>query len=589
MPIGSGNGGQLALFMWELVMITRDPAGIVPDIVRTIAVHPLVVVPSSIRYTDRSRSTVTETHGGATITKAGRGLRQLSIAGTFGVVSRGLGLYIGTGDLRFKRFYHEIVRLSDAINKEQVDAEKDLFRSPFLNLSLLPYDPDNSTFAINYYDFWHDVSFEASVESFEFTKNAREASATGLTKYTLQAKEIGPIITGGLGTTLINGLFDGLTAWDSINEIIKSYTLTAITSSLVDAGGIVVGQFVDTMSAFKAQVDGATGLLNGFSDPTASVTATTDGAFDFDSSTDPESSRETNAAADYGSGSATGLSAHLDAATTMRETGTELLESLRLAAPAEPIDTEGGSVDWGSLTGEGSIPGLDAIDNQEALSSVIDAAAFQQAVGALYGMSREEYAAFLASTGRSGRDPALLGTTEHVVTDYDTATGIEQTYGVPWSTILRLNDLLPEEALLSGTRLLVPRQRAGGAGQSSQIEGLPVFGSHAGRKAWGADLYADLRVDATGAFLVARDTDVLEQGVDWLVAQFSGEILAFVNEAPPIVRNEAVQKRVAAILATDPRIASVDRVDATTAPDGTMSIGALVSAINGGTIQTGTR
>ena len=586
MPIGAGNGGQLPLIMFELGMITRDPAGELPDLIRTIAVHPLVVVPSSIRYVDKTRSTVTETHGGSIVTKAGRALRQVSFSGSFGVVSRGLGLYVGTGDLRLKRFYHEIVRLSDAINKDQVDAEKDVFRSPLLNLSLIPYDPDKSSFFINYYDFWHDVEFEALVEAFDFGKRAREASATGLTTYNLQCKECGPIVTGGLGTTLINGLFQALTAWDSINEVITSYTLDVVASSLVDAGGIVVGQFVESIGAVKAQIDGATALVNGFADPFASIQAQV-ATIDDGADTDPELDRPEESAAGYGAGSETGLASYLGANAYVVSSGTEILEALRLSAPSEPIDTPGGSVEWGELDGEGSIPGLDAIDQQEGLGTVIDAALFQQSVGALYGMDRQEYASFLASTGGGGREPTLGGTVEHTVTEWDTPQTLEQEFGVPWTSILKQNDLLPEEALIAGTRLLVPRQRAGGAGRSSQIEGLPVFGSHAGRAAWGSDLFADLRVDSNGALLVASGEDVLIQGIDWLIAQFGHELVAIANEAPPLVRETIVQKRVASILLSDRRITTIEQVTTSIAPDGAMAVAASIVAINGGTISTG--
>lgn len=72
---GNNKGGQLNLFLFELGMVTRDPLGIVPDIVTTIGVHPLVVVPTTIRYSDRSRTTIAATHDGSVVTKAGRNLR----------------------------------------------------------------------------------------------------------------------------------------------------------------------------------------------------------------------------------------------------------------------------------------------------------------------------------------------------------------------------------------------------------------------------------------------------------------------------------------------------------------------------------
>lgn len=604
MPAGDNPGGQLSVIMFELGMITRDPFGLIPDIVQTMAIHPMVVVPSSIQYTDATRSTVTETHGGSIVTKAGRSNRQVQFSGSFGVQSRGLGLYVGTGDQRFQRFYHEIVRLADAVTKGQVDAEKDPFRSPILSLLLKTYNEERSSFFVNYYDFWHNIKFEASATSFRFGKTAKQASSTGQTMYQLQVQECGPIVTGSLGTTLLNALFEALTTWDTINETIKSYTLDAVTTALVDAGGIVVGQFMDSVNAFKAQVDGATAVMNGSSDPTAAIRSNTDDLFPKDSSSSSSGStgrapsnpkddaareaRSVETEAEFGSDSApnqSGLGRFLGSSDRIANHATDILDAIRASAPPETFETENGAIRWAQVKDDGGMAGLDSIDAQDGIAAVVDAARFQRAVGSLYGMSRQEYASFLTPNGNGGRDPNLAGTTRHVVTEYDTAESIRRQYGVPWHQVLRLNDLLPDEALIAGTVLLIPRER--GTGQQTQIEGLPTFGSHAGTAAWGADLFADFRVDASGSLQVARGSDVLIQGIDWILAQFGDELTQLAQEAPPVVRDKAVADRAAAYLASDKRIASVDAVTITSTPDGAMEASASIVAINGGTIDTG--
>ena len=221
---GNNAGGNLNLFLFEVGMITRDPSGILPDLVQTVSIQPMVVVPTSIAYTDESRSTITETHQDSIITKAGRKPRRVQMAGNFGVESRGLGLFIGTGQLRFEKFWHEVVRLPDATNQHQVDDAKNVFRSPFLNLSLKPYNPERTSFYINFFDFWNDVQFEAQIPSFNFRREHRNGGASGLVPYNLNLTEAGPIVTGSLASTIINGLFQALTAWDDINELLKSYT-----------------------------------------------------------------------------------------------------------------------------------------------------------------------------------------------------------------------------------------------------------------------------------------------------------------------------------------------------------------------------
>lgn len=587
---GNNKGGQLNLFLFELGMVTRDPLGIVPDIVTTIGVHPLVVVPTTIRYSDRSRTTIAATHDGSVVTKAGRDLRTCSFQGSFGVQSRGLLLYIGTGQLRFDRFYHEVVRLNDAVSKGQVDAEKDPFRSPLLSLWLKLYNPDRTTFFCNYYDFWHNIQFECDVTSFSWTKSHRGGGATGLTPYQCEVAECGPIVTGSLGTTLINGLFQALTTWDSINELIKSYTLDAIVGSLVDAGGIVAGQLADSINAFNAQIDGATAVINGSAPPgTSAVQSRTPalsagGGYGTGSYGSPQTPEVVPQSDDPANGK-TGLSGHLAHASAIASSGTTALELLRAQSPAAGADSVGGAVDWASVDGEGSLPGVDAADAQDGLSELINAARFQSAVGALYGMSREEYEAFLSATGLSGREPSLGATVEYVVTTYDTPSSIEQQFGVPFEAILRLNGLTPDEALLAGTVLMIPRHRV--VGQPITIEGLPTFGSHTGRAAWGSDLYTDLRVDATGSLAVLSGPDVLVQGINWTISMFSEHLSRLVNETPDTVRDRLVRLQLSSILASDRRIASVDQIETVTGADGTMQVAATVTAINGAQITTG--
>lgn len=587
MAAGSNEGGQLNLLIFEVGMITRDPLGIVPDIVSTIGIHPLVVVPASIVYSDTSRTSIVETHDGSIVTKGGRGLRTVQLAGSFGVISRGLLLYVGTGDLRFKRFYHDVVRLGSAVSKAQVDAEKDPFRSPLLSLLLLPYDPERSSFFVNFYDFWHNEKFECEVQDWRHEKRARGgASASGMTAYQMTLKECGPIVTGALGTALLNALFEALTTWDSINELIKSYTLDAIVGSFADAGGILVSQFTDSMNAFQAQIDGATAIMNGGQLPDTTQRVNSSSAFGDDGTPTTAAEQDRIEARDfaYGDGSESGLSPFLASARALRRTGAELLVRMRSSARAQTVDDEGGAVDWSALDGEGGILALDQADQQDQLAAVIDAAAFQEATGALYGMSREEFAAYLAATGRSGREPALAGTIEHVVTELDTIASLTRRYGIAWDLILRVNDLMPDEALLVGTKLLIPRERA--LGQPNAIAGLPVFGSHAGQAALGADFYADFRVDTNGQLQILSGPDLLIQGHDWVVRQIGGELLELVNQTPPVIRETMVRQRLGSILASDKRISSVDRITTTFGDDGSMSIVTDLTAINGLPITT---
>lgn len=569
MPIGNNGGGQLNLIMFELGMLTRDPFGFLPDLTRTVAVHPLVVVPSQIRYRDTSRGGVSETHDAAVLTVAGRAARELDLTGTFGVESRGLGPYIGTGELRFQRFYHEVVRLADAVSKAQVDAEKDVFRSPLLSLQLKTYNPETSSFYLNFYDLWHNIQFSVHVPSFTWTRGHTQGGAQGMTHYQMSLKEAGPIVTGGIGTTLLNGLFNVLTTWDQINELVKSYTLEAVTASLGAAAGVVTGQAADSFNAalgfVSSKAVGVTGLLQGFQ-----VDARQGEVND----------------ADSGDVQLDGYSDYLGTAADLAIEARSMADRVSSVAPASLASPQG-QVGWSSTLNEGQIDALEAADQLEALHAVADAAEFQKVAGVFYGMTREEYAEYLGSNTRNGRAPNLKGSIEHTVSAWDSPTTFEQLYGVRFDAILRLNRLLPDEALLTGTVLRIPRERT--IGPPAQVDGLPVFGSHAGREAWGVDLAADLRVDSAGAFVPVSDEEVLIQGMDWLIAQFGEELLEFVAEVPDVVGVPEIllQQRLTSIFLSDRRISDIAGMTVTVSEDGTMAVDVQVTAINGETISTG--
>ncbi len=565
---GENAGGQLNLIMFELGMLTRDPFGVLPDVARTVAIHPMVVVPTQIRYSDTSRGSVQETHDAAVLTVAGRAARTLDLKGTFGVESRGIGPYIGTGELRFQRFYHEVVRLADAVTKPQVDAEKNPFRSPILSLQLKTYNPDLCSFFLNFYDLWHDISFAIQIPSFSWTRGHTQGGAVGMTHYELTGREAGPIVTGGLGTSILKGLFDVLTTWDQINELVRSYTLEAVTASLGAAVGVVTGQAADSFNAILAQVNskavGVTGLLAGFQvEPTQGEV------------TDQDSNDVVlDGYADY-------LGTSSDLASEARAMA-DRVASIAPAALANPT----GQVPWSTTLNEGQIDALEAADQRELLHGVADAAAFQLAAGAFFGMSRAEYAEWLGSNTRNGRAPNLKGSVQHTVTAWDSPTSLEALYGVDFDTILGLNSLLPDEALLTGRVLIIPRERV--IGVQSLVDGLPVFGSHAGRSAWGRDLAADLQTQ-NGALVTIDGEDVLMQGIEWMHAQFGEELLEFVAEVDdvPGVAESLLRQRLTSIYLSDRRFSEIAELAVTVADDGLIEVESTIVAINGEEISTG--
>lgn len=552
---GDNLGGNLNIFLFELVMVTTLSEW-VPPLVTTVAIHPLVVVPTSIRYSDTSRGSVEETALSVTDEIGGRALRTVQMEGTFGVKSKGLGLYIGTGELRFKRFYHEIVRLADAVSQRQVDAEKDLFRSPFLGIPLKAYDEEHSYFAVNFYDFWNKRTFAVRIPQWSDSRGSY-GNAEGAVRYQMTLKEAGDLVTGGIGTAIIKALFDVLTSWDSINELLKSYTLGAILDSLGALNQIVLTQMFETMDAVINQIDSVKGVLSGSEVPLVPV--------------------PTLEAAGQTYVQPAGVSAYLDDAAELESQAADVLDIAASQRAGE--DTETGAVAWSTQAQEGGVAGMEQADGIDAVYAIGFAAAYQRVAGVFAGMSRAEYQGLLESTGEASRG-ASLGTSRatHVVSITDTAQSIEQQYGVPWRRILDLNRLLPDEALVPGTALLIPTVRA--SGLPSRIEGLPVWDSHAGEAAWGKDLAVDLRADAAGKLVIVSGSDVLVQGSQWLLSIFEDELINRLQLTPEVVREEMMRAQIAQIYVSDARIEGVVEVRSDVSETG-IALDVVARAIGG--------
>ncbi len=594
---GNNKGNQANIYVFELGMITQsdtaglaiDPTLAAPPRVQSLVLHSLAVAPSDIRYQDASRTQLRQTVGGVAATKGGRALQQVSLTGVFGVTNRALGATVGTGEQRFQRLWHEVVRLSDAVTKDQIRRERQGLVSPLLRNVVSAFDPDRSSFYVNFYDFWFKQSFECVINSFSPRRGARGAGATGLTSYTMSLTEVGPLVTGGVGSAAMATLFNALGTWSTINEALESFTVEAFVDGLTATANLPLTAMASSVSAFRAQINGATALLNGYT-PTLQTVGTLDTRALL-APTTPDTGEVETTNPDPANGTTT-LQDHMGQATVVAGHARDLVEAL-LATRPTAVFSSAGEVDWAGLTGEGSVLALDIADRLAEAETMLAAAQFQPAVGSLYGMSREDYAAFLSGSGAGGRSPALASTVDHVVRPWDTAARLEETYGVTFDQILRHNHLLPTEALTVGRVLHVPQLRGG---PPTGIEGLPVFGSQVGREAWGRDLFVDLAVDTSGRLLICGpgtpgaddDAQILVQGVDWIVAEFGEDVRAAANQVPSSVRPELYAEQLAQILRSDRRIESVESVAATLGPGGTsMDLTVTLTAINGGTLTVG--
>lgn len=545
MPIGANGGGQLNIWVFEVGCVTTSPVGI--EAVNTISVHPMVVAPTTVQYTDSSRSAVSETTGGAIRTVAGRALRTVAAQGSFGVESRGFGPYIGNGDIRFQRFYKEVVRMSDALTADDIQNAVDILNgTPFISLLVKPFIEGSSVIFVNFYDFLNDIAFQCQIQQFGWVNAHRNGGAAGNRPYTLTVREIGPVKAGGLGNAAISALMTVLTTWDDINDVVSSYTLDAIVDAQVAVAAIFMSELADSVEAVAAQVQGVQAIMNG------------------------------------GSPTDTGFGGFFAACARLDQAGSDIIAAVRQSSGDE-VDNSAGKIDAASTPGEG---GNATLDRDEALADVqrlIDAAGFYQSLGAYYGMSREAFQAFVEGAGIAGAPgPNIASTVRYVVTDTDTPGSIEARYGVAWSELLAANDLTPDEALYPGTVLLVPATRTRGP---QGIRGLPTFGSHLGEDAWGRDLPLELTAE-DGELTIVSGEDALVQGVAWIVEQYGPELMTSSNVIPDAARPAYIRRKLEALFRQDGRFMSTElAVDLD--PNGAILVSGTVHAINGGTLTLG--
>lgn len=552
MPPGANPGGQLNIVVFEVgFRIDREDLRALGQDVITVSVHPMLVVPESFRYAQQSRSAVSHTLGGQVKTNGGRGPWSVNLSGTFGVEPRAMGPFFGTGDVRLRRFTDEVVRLGEAANQGDVDACRNLLTESLgIGFPLQLYDEKVCQFFVNFYDFWHDRAFEVHVQSFDTTRGYDRGGATGLSAYNLALRELGPLVRSGIGSDLLGPLMDALVAWDQANALLQSATVDTFVEAVTGGLAVLGSLFSESLAAVRENVAAVQAL--------------------------------------FGAGSAQATEANVAA-------GAAWLDGLQGAITAGEALYHQADAQTGSPTSTGTPDGattptarlgawLERFERLAALADVLDGLRAQRAMGALYGLSPEAFRALVAA----GAPAYLLGpevgrTRPYRVTPEDTAERIEARFGVPWGTILSLNDLTPLQALRPGQRLQIPVLRPRG---SQGLEGLPVFGSHVGEAAWGVDLEITLDSDADGDLLVVSGEDNLAQAVELLLQQAAADLIGQVDVVPPAGRAAYVARRAEGALAADRRFEAV-RAEATQLGAG-FAVTVTARAIGGVPITTTT-
>lgn len=521
MAIGSNPGGQDNILLFESGFIRRDRVSR-EETVRTVAIHPLVVAPRQISYTDPSRSTVTQTLGGVSRLVGDRGLRTVQLDGMFGVESRGFGAYLGTGPVRHQRFYNEVVRFSDARSAEDIAALiNDLTGSIAIRARLASFDPATCTPFINFYDLWSQRQFAVNIDAWSDNIGARNGGATGNRMYSMRLTEAGPIVSSKLNDEVLRPLFSGLTLWQNAIDFLNSYDETAMADALPTVGAVLLSNAAEAFSAFASRASEAKALFGGNRRPD----------------------------------STTALVSFFGAALEAKAAADALVDATDL--DVGPPDSPPGRVtDW--MT-QRSFSGLDAATVVEDLEIQRDAIDMSSLAGAFFGLSQEAFSRII-TTGGSAQQSTATVTERHVVTDTDTPESIETRYGVNFEDVLEASGLDPDEALTPGATLFVPVRRINGP---RYIDGLPTFDSQVDDSAWGRDITMDLDVGSDGDLLVIGGEEVLVQGVAFLQEEIAADLLSDTSDLPGIAGEQVIARRLQETLLSDRRIQAVPRVQVT--------------------------
>lgn len=339
-----------------------------------------------------------------------------------------------------------------------------------------------------------------------------------------------------------------LGTWNTLNEVIKSYTVSAVLESFLGAGAIVLGELADSLDAVGEQVDSVSRLMGAGGAGGVSPAAVGDGVGAF-----------------FGN-----VRRLIQAATDVRDSVTRVAGALDMDPPRGQNDPR--------RDGPAALGTFEAL---VGLGDLLDAAHFQNHAGAFFGMSAEDYQLWIDGGGYLGGQAPQSGTNSHRVGPHEDGAVIAELYGVAWGDVLAVNGLTPDEALIEGTELLIPSSRKLGP---PGLAGVPTFGSHLGADIWGRDLPVEIKVDpATGDLAIVSGAPVLAQGALVLV-EGEGERWIKLLDRIPTEKAQAsfLQSKFVSLLATDPRFTGI-RGEVQLTPSGSgYSLSASVKAINGG-------
>lgn len=541
--------------------------------------YPMLPNPSSISWTNPPRDDIMQAPSGSVHISGGRGLAQCQMSGTFGIATRALGLVSGTGVERLKRFLNEVVALSSAITRADVDEcirnsaigvtgvlSPDVTGGSVLTSATteqsvsgaipgntlrsllskaLPdgFDPRHHIFYVNVYDFINRKYHRVGKIQVSHSLSSRGGGAVEMQTYQCSFSAYGPPIVDDTGRKFpqaIQKLIDILGTWQRVNDAIASSTLLNLLDNIATlVNQVVVVPTSASLTAITAQLTALTALAGGMvvSSP--------------------------------------GLSSLIGSTQTLASQFAEIGRILSGNDTYVSPDPTTDEIDWSQ---EVSDETLDTFVQTESVYQARDAAQFQAIAGRFLGMSDSEFASFLEAGGQAGgASPTVASSTDHVVTTLDTPESISRKYGVSWVDVVRLNRLLSDD-LISGRVLQIPRIRTWGP---QGLEGIPTFDSHVGFRVLGKDFVAPMIADSSGDYATVDGLDCLTQGVQFQTSEVAERILTGLDGLPTEAKAAIAATKARQIYETDPRVQGVSVAAETSDSGASIRLDVEMRAVNG--------
>ena len=550
MALGVNAGKQLNVFLFETLLIVPGIGGAGGGArAISLALHPMFVVPSSITRTLASRGVVQRNMSGSLRILGGLDLERYSFSGTFGAQARGIGTVGGDGERRRRRFENEVVRLSNAVTNQDVEDAIAFFGTDFEATSglneavplvnkLAGFDISQGHFAVNLYDFWNRRHRQVHLARFQQTRAAAAGAAGGLVQYQLEVVEVGPLVSAaGSPTQLINLLEVTATA----NELLRLIDDNTLDDAVETAAQIIAIPLNFSALAPVARGAAATIRLLG---PGGGLTQ----------------QRAANAAAATLQEATLNLAPYFRTVTNAIAEIQSAVDSLSADAPQQMR----GSVGWVPFETSAYSdvePWLANFETQVDLLDTADSLRFQKVLGCFYGLSREDYQAYIEAGGQlGGPTPDVTTLVQYTVTTTDTPASLTARFRTSWAAILDANSMTPDEAMYPGTVLVVPQRRARGP---LGTNGLEVFGGRVGDAVFGSDVDFYLSSQGNGDLAIVTGRDCLAQGLTMIGEQVGSDLLGATSLVPDIVQGEFTAQRVRQAILTDRRVARVASVTAT--------------------------